>query len=292
MKKKQANPRSAKLEQEVAHYLATGESDPLGCAFPGNNTLECLIGYERYLRKALLDEVRRREHGCRQNQVPVDFNPIAWIRHKVEPMVTGLFPATERQVVLEVAERSVVFLTRETAHRIILEVAYLASAWTIANIYLYSLRTPTLGDGSCQVVGVSEETKCYVSLEYFAEKDPLADYVVHEVAHIFHNCKRETLGLRHSRSNEWLLDLAFAKRETFAYACEIYSRIMELTRGKLDRRALLSQYARGPKVSCGGVDHTELLDILANAVSARNGWKRILARCSAPKQAIHSLASL
>jgi hypothetical protein len=198
-------------------------------------------------------------------------------------MITGLFPAAERPVVLGVAERSIVFLTRATAHRIIHETAYLSSAWTIANIYLYSLRAPLLGDSGSQVVGLSEETKCYVSLEYFAEKDSLADYVVHEVAHIFHNCKRQTLGLPHSRSKEWLLDLAFAKRETFAYACEIFSRIMELTRGKADRHALLSQHANGSKFNDDRVSHTELHDILADAVVARNGWKRILARCSAQK---------
>lgn len=30
-------------------------------------------------------------------------------------------------------------------------------------------------------------------------------------------------------------------------------------------------------------NQTELLDILTEAVEARNGWKRILARCSASK---------
>lgn len=57
MSKKQANPRSARLEREVAHYLATGESDPLGFAFPGQNTIECLTGYDRHLREALADAV-------------------------------------------------------------------------------------------------------------------------------------------------------------------------------------------------------------------------------------------
>ena len=101
------------------------------------------------------------------------------------PMIAGLFPVAERRVVLGVAQRSIVFLTRDTAHRILREVGYLESAWTIANIYLESLGAPTLGDGRSSVVGLSQETTCYVSLQYFAEKDPFADYVVHEVAHIF-----------------------------------------------------------------------------------------------------------
>jgi hypothetical protein len=270
----------ARLEREVAHYLATGESDPVGCAFPGNHVLERLTGYECHLRKALIAEVRRRVRSRRQSQVPPDLETAARIRRKVEPMITGLFPSAERQVVLGVAERSIIFLTRETTHRTIGEVAYLESAWAIANMYLYSLGAPMLGDGASPAVGLSMETKCYVSLEYFAEKDPLADYVVHEVAHIFHNCKRHTIGLRHSLSKEWLLDIAFAKHETFAYACEAYSRILEQTRRKAERHAVLTQYARRSKLCDNSVDRVELLDILADAVEVRNGWKRLLARCS------------
>lgn len=32
------------------------------------------------------------------------------------------------------------------------------------------------------------------------------------------------------------------------------------------------------------VDQAELIDIVAEAVDARNGWKRILQRCSPPKR--------
>lgn len=48
----------------------------------------------------------------------------------------------------------------------------------------------------------SEETTCYVSVEYFRDHDPCADYVVHEAAHIFHNCKRATVGLPETRRRE------------------------------------------------------------------------------------------
>ena len=198
-------------------------------------------------------------------------------------MITGLFPASERQAVLGVAACSVVFLTREAAHQAMRETSFLDTAWTIANLYLNSLGAPMLGDEARPILGLSLETKCYVSMEYFAENDPFADYVTHEVAHIFHNCKRRTIGLPHSRSKEWLLDIAFAKRETFAFACEAYGRILEQALGKAQRQALLAQYSRGPKPPADIVDQTELLDILAEAVEARNGWKRILARCTASK---------
>jgi hypothetical protein len=147
-------------------------------------------------------------------------------------------------------------------------------------MYLNSLGTLMLGDEAMKIVGLSLERECYVSVEYFTEKNPFADYVTHEVAHIFHNYKRKTLGLPSTRFREWLLDIAYAKRETFAYACEAYGRIVAQAQGTAGRRALLAQYARSPKPSDGTVDPAELLDILTEAVRARNGWKRILARCS------------
>jgi hypothetical protein len=275
---------NTKLDRDVAHYLATGECDPLGCAFPGRDSLECITGYEQHLRNALINEVRRSERDRRQTQIPPDFNASVWTRRKVEPMITGLFPAAERHVLLGMAERSIVFLTRDATFRVLLEIGFLESAWKIASIYLHSLGAPLLGDDSQAILGMNEETTCYVSMEYFDEKDRFADYVVHEVAHIFHNCKRSTLGLPHSRKKEWLLDIAFAKRETFAYACEAYSRIREQAHGPAQRSALLAQYAAGPRSSDERVCHDELIDILSEAIAARNGWKRILARCSVPQR--------
>jgi hypothetical protein len=55
-------------------------------------------------------------------------------------------------------------------------------------------------------------------LDYFRHEDPFADFVVHEIAHIFHNCKRRAAGLPETRMRDWLLDIDFRKRETFAYA--------------------------------------------------------------------------
>jgi hypothetical protein len=206
-------------------------------------------------------------------------------------MIRGLFRADERETVLGAAERSIVFLTRESIERILSKAAYLETAWTLGNMYLHSLRAPRLSD-NVRAVGLSVETTCYVSMEYFAEEDPFADYVVHEVAHIFHNCKRCTLGLPHSRTKEWLLDIAFAKRETFAYACEIYSRILEQTHGRAERIALLAQYASNANPMDHRVDQAELQSVLADAVGARNGWKRILAGCAASRTRLSSNAAL
>lgn len=105
MNKTQTDPKSSTLERDVAHYLATGEANPLGQADPGTNILDRLKSYDRHLRSALLNEVRRREVGRQLQPIPADFIPFAWIRRKLQAMITGLFPAAERQVLLSMAER-------------------------------------------------------------------------------------------------------------------------------------------------------------------------------------------
>lgn len=161
---------------------------------------------------------------------------------------------------------------------------FLHQAWTIANLYLGSIDADLLGEQAPRIAGLSQETTCFVSLRYFEEDDPFADFVVHEAAHIFHNCKRATLRLPHMRRREWLLEIAFQKRETFAYACEAYSRIVERKVGSAERAGLVEQYAAGPMPSDESVAAEEVVDILRAAVGARNGWKKILERCGAHRR--------
>lgn len=137
-----------------------------------------------------------------------------------------------------------------------------------------------LADDAPEILGFSEGTTCYVSLAYFRETNPFADYVVHEAAHVFHNCKRETIGLQSTRRREWLLGIAFSKRETFAYATEAYSRIVATTRNIRERRKLFAELCQGPMPNDDRVDVSEYVDILREAVDARNGWKHILRCCS------------
>jgi hypothetical protein len=120
---------------------------------------------------------------------------------------------------------------------------------------------------------------------YFDERDAFADYVVHECAHIFHNTKGATLGLARPPRREWLLDISFDHRETFAYCCEAYRRIIEQASSIRERLALVQKRAKRRRPPNLEVDFAEYLDILRDAVSARNGWKRILARCAPPRPA-------
>ena len=105
------------------------------------------------------------------------------------------------------------------------------------------------------------------------------DFIVHEAAHVFHNWKREYAGLPFSRRKEWPLDIEFCKRETFAYSCEVYARILEQASTAKTRLAMVEQYAADP-FGDERIDVQEHVDILREAATARNGWKRILASCA------------
>lgn len=94
---------------------------------------------------------------------------------------------------------------------------------------------------------------------------------VHEAAHIFHNCKRRTVGLHETRRKEWLLDIEFAKRETFAYSCEAYARIVGRAKNATERRDLAAEYGSKRRISADRVDPKEVASIVAEAANARNG---------------------
>ena len=267
--------------KEIERYLRTGEHDQYYSAWPGNSFLDRANHGDAALTRALVAEVLRRTQHAAGPEVRVDLDVVALTRAKVAPMVLGLFPRHEQKSVLELLERSVVFLMHSNIATVLAQTRWPMTVWTLANLYLESLGVGLLSDDAPRLVGLSEETICYVSMEYFRANDRFADFVVHEAAHIFHNCKRRTIGLRETRRREWLLQIEFTKRETFAYACEAYSRILVLSTGPADRQRLLSRLEEGPMPE-ERVDADEYLDILREAVAARNGWKRILERCSSP----------
>lgn len=265
-------------KQVIQHYLRTGEADPLFSAWPGDVMAAGKRGWNEMV-DALVGAVRRRAAGRRVPWKLPDLDLPAFTRRKVGPMIRGLFRQREQEAVFAVLERSVVFLVPDTIEQTLRDQTCTRSAWDLANIYLGSLGAKPLSRPGARFVGLSEETTCYVSMEYFATRQRFADFVVHEAAHVFHNCKRVTVGLPETRTKEWLLDIAFRKRETFAYTCEAYSRILELGTTAAQRRVLLEELAAGPMPCDETVAADEYLDILREAVAARNGWKRILARC-------------
>ena len=274
----------AKQEAAVQNYLTTGEHDPCHHGWPGGNLFAAAQAGDAALRSALIAQLRSRTASVAMPPALKTTDVTALTRTRVAPMVGGLFPPHEQAAVLAMLERSVVFLTPDNIESVLQSTPWLHTAWSLANLYLASVGADMLSQDARAIVGLSEETTCYVSVEYFRDHDPCADYVVHEAAHIFHNCKRTTVGLPETRRREWLLDIDFGQRETFAYACEAYSRILTLGRTRAERQAALAAHGDGPVPGHDSVDTEEYLDILGEAVEARNGWKRILQRC-APRRA-------
>lgn len=266
------------IADEVERYLRTGKTDPYFAAWPGDFIENANRAHDD-LRGALVREVKRLAEGRTHKPLP-QTDLIALTRGKVEPMVRGLFPRAEQDVVLAILEKSVVFLSSANIEALLLARGFHHSAWTLANLYLTSVDAELLGEDVIRLVGLSEETTCYVSAAYFAEDDPFADFIVHEAAHVFHNCKRATVGLRETRTKEWLLDIEYRQRETFAYSCEAYARMLERGKTPAERRALAAEYASTVRISEEHVDTAEVAGILAEAAAARNGWKAILARCA------------
>jgi len=80
-----------------------------------------------------------------------------------------------------------------------------------------------------------------------------------------------------------LLAIDFRWRETFAYACEVFSRTLPLSPTRQERLRLVEEYAATALPSNQQVETGELIDILREAVAPRNGWARIRAR-SAPER--------
>jgi hypothetical protein len=279
------NPESQdRISEAVQRYLQTGESDPLYAAWPGG-FMDRANRAHNDLRGALVRAVQRLAAGLSHQRVP-EGGTVALTRAKVEPMVRGFFSAAERDRVLAAVERSVVFVTSANIDSLLFSQRFDRSAWTTANLYLAGLGAPLLTEDAPHLVGFSEETTCFVSPEYFAEDDPFADFIVHEVAHIFHNCKRATIGLCETRTKVWLLDIEYRKRETFAYSCEAWARILERGQNSAARRALAEEYARSVRISEERADPAEIADILRAAAGSRNGWKVILGRCSPPGRSL------
>ena len=278
-----SDPTTA-TEAELRRYVREGGNvawEP----FPGQNIVDRMQRARVEGREALVNAVLSRVPVATSPSAASDHVP-ASTRAKVEPMVRGLFPRAEQEAVLRVLETSVVFVTATTVEALIRSVRYDSTAWTLANLYLTSAGVELLGPDASKIVGMSEGTTCYVSSSaYFDDESPFADFIVHEAAHVFHNCKRVTAGLPEVRRRDWLLPIEYRERETFAYACEAYSQILRRARSVADRRNLAEEFAASFAFPDDVVNASKVIEIVREAVSARNGWKVIHGRCAPPKRA-------
>lgn len=267
------------IEDQVRRYLASGDYDGFFAGWPGRSVIDVATHATQRLRAALVEATLREARGFeRPVRLPEPIDP--WLRNKLGPMVQGLFTVGERGRVLDALVRGIVFLTPHNIVDVLTTEPWLSTAWRLANLYLDSLGAHPLDSQAGDLVGLSQDTTCYVSLAYFDETDPFADYVVHEAAHVLHNCRRTAIGLPERRHCPTPLDIAFRQRETFAYACEAYSRILAMAQGRAARQAALERHMASGLPPDERVDHGQYLAILTEAVRARNGWRCIRTRCA------------
>ena len=220
------------IAEATQRYLRSGEYDHDHPQWPGQNVLEKAKHGHDDLLDALVKDVQRRATGKQHGSVPTDLDLVPWTRHKVTPMVEGLFPTAERGAVLALLERSVVFLTGDNIERVLREQRWPFHSFGVEPrepLLLSSVDAELLGPDAPSLLGLSQETTCFVSADYFRDDARFADYVIHEAAHVFHNWKRRYAGLPETRTREWLLEIEFRKRELFAYSHEGL---------RVDRRAL------------------------------------------------------
>ncbi len=172
-----------RLDKEITRFLSTGEYDSLPSG-QIRDLVEASKQAKHSMREALITEVSRRATGMSAPRIPV-IDLRAFSRSKVAPMVQGLFPAAEQANIVDVLEKSVVFLAADTIDETLRRSSWLSTAWTLANLYLLSIGAELLNEKAPRLVGLSEETTCYVSHDYFEQRDRFADFVVHEAAHVF-----------------------------------------------------------------------------------------------------------
>lgn len=177
-------------QKEIDRYLLSGNHDDiLFKIWPGDSVIGRAINGDAALRSALISEVLNRAGQAAVSECQEYSDQDINVRAKFTPMVQGLFPQNEQTIILDMLESSVIFLTPATINTVIKKAPWLSTAWNLANMYLSSLGIKALTDETPTIVGLSEETTCYVSMKYFGNNNPCEDYVIHEAAHIFHNCK-------------------------------------------------------------------------------------------------------
>jgi hypothetical protein len=118
------------------------------------------------LRRAFASEVKARTAGVSVPEALIGLDCKSFARKKVAPMVRGLLPIVEQQSVLDILARSLVFLTPSTIDAV-LNKGFPRSAWDLANLYLLSCGAKLLADDAPRIVGMSEDTTCFVSMDYF-----------------------------------------------------------------------------------------------------------------------------
>jgi hypothetical protein len=202
------------MADPIERFLHTGEFDPQFRDWEGT------AAERRRQGMATLRDVLVRVTRWRADRAPLSLGRVppdadARIQERLRPMLEGLFDPAESARLLDELPRHVVVLTPST---FAVEVARLplGTAWDLANVLLDQVGAPPLGDDAPTLDGLCDETgRAWILPAALRSEEAFPDVVVHEGAHLLH-----------TPSAGGPLRLTPRRRETFAYACEIWSGVL------------------------------------------------------------------
>lgn len=248
-------------DEAVERFLATGSLPRGHEGWPGATPAERRAAAEADAR-ALLGRIVR----WRASHAPLDVgapptDTAVIVRDRAGPMVRGLFPADEAQAILADLPAHVRVVTPATFPSIAAELSP-GAAWDVANLLLDALGAPPLSDDSPELDGLERGAVGCVLPEALHPPCSTRDVLVHELAHVLHDARRGTFGLRPARAP--LLRVPPERRETFAWTCELWS--------TLERAPAL--YADWAPPNDSRVDVPVLRRLVAAALAGA-GWSAI-----------------
>ncbi len=200
--------------------------------------------------------------------------PPDMIRHRIEPMVTGLVQEDWREVALrEIIARTFVLNVpgARAAIEAELKTCFMGSAWRVlwALFGDHGLKPDDVEVGCDGLAG----DYAHVRWSAYQTNDPYCDVVVHEAAHMLHYLKPRHYGLHVRRGQERFVDIEFCHRELFAYACEAYSRVV--LQGERKLRIPFAEKMADEAFSFPQGQIKEVAALVLSAARARNGWRVI-----------------
>lgn len=233
-------------------------------------------------RDALIAQVRARAaHAI--SRVPAAPPALPRLIHtRTAPMIAGLFAPDVRPAISALVERSVVVLTPDTIAEVLRSERWLATAERLADLYLHSLGCEPLSADAPAIDGLSQDAICFLGVQTLVEAAPLSDALVHEVAHLLHTVRPETIGLCGRARQERLVDVAYRRRELFAYACEALGWLCLHGRSRRDRIELFERHAFSAAPSDPRVDCDEYVHLVRAALASPRSWSMIARHCAQP----------
>ncbi len=257
---------------EIERFIATGEHDPRFAAWSGS------LAERRRVGAAALKDVLCRIVGYRSargspfasGRVPADVD--VQVRDRVSPMVRGLVPSADADRLLDLLPSRVHVVTPSTFGSLVADVEP-GTAWDLANLLLDDIGAPPLSDDTPQLDGLADAGRAWLLPRAFAEARPFSDVVVHEVAHLLHGIRREALGWAPPAG--LVLPVPPRRRETFAYACEVWACVTREAPAADARRALLSTFRATSTPADARVSRSQLDGLLASAADSAGGWEVI-----------------